>query len=474
MADTTVKPVLPSGFRDYAPSDVIPRTEIIAKIRATFERFGFDPLETPGMELKRTLTGDNPDFSMPIYDTRISGKRIVSGDNAGDFDTAMRFDLTVPLARYVAANRDKLVLPFKRYQIGNVWRGEKSQAGRFREFMQFDADIVGTSTPLADAEVIALMVESMRAIDLERFDVRFNNRKILNGLPAYAGFAPDQVNTVLRIIDKLPKIGRDAVLRELGKPTRADSSGEDEEGSDLVEASYGLGMTPVVVGKIEQFLNLCGPTDVLLAECVEMFAGTAVAKEGLAELRTIVDALREMNVPETNWRVDLSVARGLAYYTGPVFETYLSDLPGIGSVFSGGRYDDLVSRFSATNVPATGASVGVDRLFAALSKLDALRTVETLTQVLVTVMDPALTKHCLAITGELRGAGLRTALWLGQETSLRHQLGYASRLEIPVAIVLGGDEAAAGAVTVRNMRDRTQQRIPRSDLVRVAKQLLGC
>ncbi|MDO8598596.1 MAG: HisS family protein, partial [bacterium] len=216
-AAQNIPPELPSGFRDYLPANMIARSRMMATIREVVERFGFDPIETPAVERWSVLTGDDADFRMVLFETRSSGAR--RSEASADDRTALRFDLTVPLARVVAANTD-LPRPFKRYQVGSVWRGEKPQVGRYREFTQFDADIVGSATPAADAEIIAFIVASLRALGVERFEVRCNNRKILNGLPAYAGFDAALAPDVLRIIDKLPKIGRDAVLRELTKPVR--------------------------------------------------------------------------------------------------------------------------------------------------------------------------------------------------------------------------------------------------------------
>ncbi len=465
-----VKPTLPGGFRDYEPREMILRNEMLATIRRVFERFGFDPLETPGVERRAVLTGKDPSFRMNIFDTSIRGSKIINDE---DLRMALRFDLTVPLARFVAANPD-LSKPFKRYQLGNVWRGEKPQAGRFREFMQFDADTVGTATPLADAEIVALMVETMQALVTDRFTVRFNNRKLLNGLPEYADYDQSLQAEVLRVIDKLPKIGRDAVLRELNKPSAPDSpeSTSNAEGEDLTEAEWGLGLATTVAEKVGAFLDLEGTTDELLTRCTDLFRGVAIAEEGLDELRQIVSALRAMQVPEQFWRFDLSIARGLAYYTGPVFETTLDDLPQIGSVFSGGRYDDLVARFMDGSFPATGASIGIDRLFAALKELGKLQFTSTLTQALVTVMDAESMTDYLAMTGELRRAGVRTSIWLGQEPTFKAQLAYATKMEIPVVIIAGSNERAKGEVTVKDMRRRTQTTVPRKLLVGAVVEIL--
>lgn len=484
---------LPGGFRDYLPPEMIARQRMIATIREVFERFGFDPLGTPGMEHRLTLTGREP-LKMVIYDARLSGERL-NFDADDPYRTALRFDLTVPLARVVAKYIGSGIrLPFRRYQVGDVWRGEKPQAGRFREFMQFDADVVGTATPVADAEIIALMVATMRALGIGRFEVRFNNRKILNGLPAYAGFDAALAPEALRVIDKLPKIGRDAVLRELQRSPKGaqEASPEATVGAENEEAKYGLGLSLETTERIGAFLDLAGTTEELLGRYAAMFAGIEIAEAGIRELREIVAALRAMKVPEGTWRLDPSLARGLGYYTGPVFETFLLGEDGqpltitrkdeetgeevverLGSVFSGGRYDDLVNRFMEGSIPATGASVGVDRLFVALDKLGKVPKVPTLAQVLVTVMDPGAMPEYLAMAGELRNAGLRTILWVGEEPAFKAQLAYATAQEIPVMVLAGEREWAAGTVAVKDMRKREQRTVPRKELVGAVKAALG-
>jgi histidyl-tRNA synthetase len=488
-----VDPTLPGGFRDYLPPEMIARRHMIETIRGVFERFGFDPLDTPGMEHRLTLTGREP-LRMVIYDTRLSGDRL-SFDADDPHRTALRFDLTVPLARVVAKYLGAGVrLPFRRYQVGMVWRGEKPQAGRFREFMQFDADVVGTATPVADAEIIALMVATMRALGIERYEVRFNNRKILNALPAYAGFGMSLAPEVLRVIDKFQKIGRDGVLRELTKPPKGaqETAAEATVGAENEEATYGLGLNSETAERIGAFLDLAGTTEELLGRYAALFAGIAIAEDGIQELREIVAALRAMAVPEESWRLDPSLARGLGYYTGPVFETFLLSEDGqpltitqrdaetgeevverLGSVFSGGRYDDLVNRFMEGSIPATGASVGVDRLFAALEKLRRVPKVPTLAQVLVTVMDQAAMSDYLAMASELRNAGLRTILWTGEEPAFQAQLAYATAQEIPVMVIAGERERQAETVSVKDMRARKQHTVPRAALVGAVKAALA-
>ena len=461
---TKIAATLPGGFRDYPPSEMIARGKMLETIERVFRRFGFDPLKTPGMELESTLTGDDPEFGMIIYRTGLSRGRVAVEP------TALRFDLTIPLARFMAANPD-LPKPFKRYQTGDVWRGEKPQAGRFREFTQFDADTVGSASMLADAEIIALMVETMRELVGNSFKVRFNNRKVLNGLPALANFNEGLLTQVLKIIDKLPKIGSDAVLRELGRPRR-DQVEPEEEGADQVEQQYGAGLSSASVETIAKFLAIEGDSAAMLDQVADLFRDVEIASLGVSELREIVDALQAMNVPSTNLMFDLSIARGLSYYTGPVFETFLDDLPQIGSVFSGGRYDGLVNRFMDGNIPAVGASVGVDRLFAALTMLDRLSKTITVTQVFITIMDQNYRNECLRIAGELRASGISTMVWFGQDTATRAQISYATRQQIPVVIFYGGNEAETQTVAVKDMNARKQTSVPRAQVVEFVRSIL--
>jgi histidyl-tRNA synthetase len=382
----SISPALASGFRDYLPEDMIPRQWMLDTIRSVFERFGFLPLDTSGVEREEILTGGDPNFKMQIFKTFLRSQE--SG-------LALRFDLTVPLARVVSLYPNEISKPFKRYQMGKVWRGEKPQAGRFCEFMQFDADIVGSGRTSADAEVVSLMYETLTALGITDFMIKVNNRKILNGLAAYVGYSADKTVEVLRQIDKLDKLGWENISGEL-----ADK----------------IPLEPIQIEKLKKFLDLrTGTNEDTTAAVLKLMASSSEAVEGakeLAEITTFVDAL---GVPRNAWQIDLSVARGLGYYTGPVFETTLLKLPSIGSVFSGGRYDDLVARFGGDSIPATGASVGVDRLFAALETLGLVPKRKTTTKVIVLNFDNNSEAYCNQAVGLLRRSGVPTELYLGKE-----------------------------------------------------------
>ncbi len=432
MAENTrIKPELAAGIKDYLPKDMIPRQWMLDTIREVFELFGFVPLDTPGLERIEILTGGDPDFDKQIF-------RVGLKEN--DEDLALRFDLTVPLARVVAQYAGKITKPFKRYQVGKVWRGEKPQAGRFREFVQFDADIVGSARTAADAEIIALMHETMVALRVERFLVRFNNRKVLNGLPEYANFDPSKIVEVLHLIDKLDRLGWDNIAGEM---------------ADLHKISA------TALSAIKEFLELrTGTAAETISALRRLMSRSAIAMEGVDELAEIVEHLDPLGVPKERWTIDLSVARGLGYYTGPVFETTMLDLPSIGSVFSGGRFDGLVSRFGGDIVPATGASVGVDRLFAALEKLGQIQRRPTISQVCVLNFDPEGARFCQEVTTILRRAGISTEFYLGKGITLREQLAYAVSQEFPICVIIGATERQRQMVKIKDMTFRQQFDLP--------------
>lgn len=450
-----ITPQLAAGFRDYLPEDMIPRQEMFDMIRSVFERFGFVPLGTPVLEIESILTGGDPNFKMNIFKTNVQM----------DFDKlSMRFDLTVPLARVIAQYQNEIKRPFKRYQVGPVFRAEKPQAGRFREFFQFDADIVGSASMMADAEIVAIMYTTMNALGVENFRIRVNDRKILNGLAEYAGYSAEKNVDVLRVIDKLDKQGWEAVRGEL-------MSTEIAEG----EERGGPGLSPKQADAIKQFLDLRGNTqEEVLSEVAKLMETSPSAKEGIQELSEVLKSIRSLGVPDEAWVIDLSVARGLGYYTGPVFETVLLDLPEIGSVFSGGRYDGLVERFGYLSVPATGASVGVDRLFAALEKLGKLKKQKSIAKVMVLNFDDTAEQYVQEVATLLRNSDIPTEVYLGNERKLRDQLGFAATAEIPVVIIAGGTEAERGTVQIKDMKRGEQQKdVDKSEIVVKIKTVLS-
>jgi len=455
-----VKPELAGGFNDYPPALQIQRADIVRRIQNVYERFGYDPLETPAVERTRVLTGGRTDIDKLLYRTfPARGARWPRREP--DQSVCLRFDLTVPLARFVAANPD-LPKPFRRYQVGNVWRGEKPQLGRFREFLQFDVDIVGSASPMADAEMIMVMDAVMREIGFERYRIRVNSRKIMNALALKGGFdAPEERPAeVIRVLDKLDGLGRDAVLAELGR----DPDGEEP----------GVGLTPDQVDLVGRYLDVSGGIDSVLDALTDLLGDVPLATEGVAELREVAANVRAAGVSDDVWAIDPSVARGLDYYTGPVWETVLLDCPEIGSVAGGGRYDGLVSRFmrSAT-LPCTGTAVGVDRLFAAMESLGMIQSAGTVTEVLIVNFVPELGADYQDLARRLRDASIRTAIYLGEDRSFKAQISYAARQEIPIVLIFGPDDRDAGVVQVKDMRARTQEAVALGEVVGSVKSVLA-
>ena len=436
-----IKPGCPAGIRDLLPRQVAQRSDLVRRVVAVYEMFGFVPLETSMIEREEILTGGDPDFSGNIFRLRDMGD---SRDKL-----ALRFDLTVPLAR-VVAQYPELPRPFKRWQMGRVFRADKPQAGRYREFAQLDADTVGTPSLLADVEIINMIYAVMCELGIARFMIRVNTRKILNALPYYAGFDPAKIMPVLRIMDKLDKIGLDSVATELGK--KPENEWDESPGLDAA-----------AIDKLLGFVNLVGNNEEIQAALSELMSGVAEAADGLNELAELMRGVAAAGVPIDRWKIDLSVARGLGYYTGPVFETVLTDLPSFGSVFSGGRFDGLVGRFSRQSVPATGASVGVDRLFSAMEELQLLNdTAVVKPQVVVLCPDSELRFEAVRLAAQLRSASLRTELYMGLETNIGAQIGYAVGRGAEFVVIVGLAEFARGQVAIKNLATRSQTAVDRN------------
>ena len=428
-----VKPELLGGFRDFLPQEMAARRWMLDTIQQVYERFGYVPLATPALERSSVLGTDDPDFDMQIYRFKARGEQ----------DVSLRFDLTVPLARVVAAYPD-LPKPFKRYQVGPVWRAEKPQAGRYCEFYQFDADVVGTASMLADAEIIILIWSVMKALGVEDILIHINNRKVLNALPELAGFPSEKINLVLRALDSLDKTGEKAVRERLA---RQPDNQYDESAPALDQNA---------IDWVMNFINLRETDkDKLLQILSERMASSAIGMEGVKELFEIKQYVDAYGVPTDRWTIDLSVARGLAYYTGPVFETVFLSKPEFGSIMSGGRFDDMVMRFTGQKVPAVGASVGVDRLFTALQELGRLPTIATSTKVLIANFNDTLAGKRLELAAFLRSNSINTELYFNT-SKLQEQIAYALKRGIPYLVILGEREAAANVVAVKDLAKRTQ------------------
>jgi len=431
MAET-VEPRLSRGLRDLLPDQMLARQRMIDTIRGVYENYGFVPLATPAIEFLDVLSGSaGQEAQQSIF--RVS--------NPEKEELGLRFDLTVPLARVIAQYPD-LPRPFRRYQVSPVWRADKPDKGRFREFTQFDLDSVGTVSEIADTEIIAGMCDSLQALDVGGYLVRFSSRAMLNLLLVYAGIPEEQGADVFRVLDKLDKIGIDKVRLEL-------MDGYKDESGDVIR---GVGLVADQVARIEQFLNIKHENRrEVIAQLRSLFQSVERSGEEIDVIEKISNHLYALGYGDDRVSLDLSIARGLAYYTGPVFEAILTTLPAYGSVFGGGRYDGLVMRYLGEKIPAVGASLGVDRLLAALTALGKTDTRKATARVLVINMDPALTDDYIQMTWELRRAGIPTELYIGMQKRAGQQLRYADQYDIPLAILYGSNEKEQGTVTIKDM-----------------------
>ncbi|HEX6178093.1 MAG TPA: histidine--tRNA ligase [Thermoanaerobaculia bacterium] len=428
----SVEPRLSRGLRDLLPDQMLARQEMIDTIRRTYELYGFVPLNTPAIEYLDVLSGSaGQEAQQSIF-------RVTNPENEA---LGLRFDLTVPLARVIAQYRD-LPRPFRRYQVSPVWRADKPDKGRFREFTQFDLDSVGTESEIADTEIIAGMCDTLSALNVGRYLVRFSSRDILNLLLTFSGITAEQGADVFRVLDKLDKVGVEKVRMEL-------MQGYKDESGDTIR---GVGLSQDQVDRIQRFLAIKSDNRrEVVAQVRELFTSIEGARERLDVVERISNHLYALGYSDDRVALDLSIARGLAYYTGPVFEAILLDAPQFGSVFGGGRYDNLVMRFLGEAIPAVGASIGVDRLLAALTHLGKIGQQKATARVLITNMDPALASDYIAMTWELRRAGIPTELYIGTAKGPGKQLKYADQYEIPIALLYGSNEKQQGIVTLKDM-----------------------
>ncbi|MFW2587324.1 histidine--tRNA ligase [Sagittula sp. SSi028] len=473
----------PKGFRDYFGTEVTERTEMLRAIAGVYHRYGFEALESSGVETVEALGKFLPDVDRP-------NEGVFAWQDDDDNWMALRYDLTAPLARVYAQHRNDLPLPYRRFAMGPVWRNEKPGPGRYRQFYQCDADTVGAASVAADAEICAMLSDCLEVLGIPRGDyvVRVNNRKVLNGVLEAMGVSDEaQSADVLRTIDKFDKVGEAGVRELLGKG-RLDASGAYIDGVGLADAQA----EPVVA-----FLTSKGTTnEETLANLRAAVGDSAVGAEGVAELEEIASLLAAQGYGPDRIVVDPSVVRGLGYYTGPVFEAELTfeilDEKGrkrqFGSVAGGGRYDDLVKRFTGQVVPATGVSIGVDRLLAALREKGRIGGTEQ-GPVIVTVMDKARMADYQAMVAELRQAGIRAEVYLGNPKNFGNQLKYADKRLSPVAVIEGGDEKDRGVIQIKDLilgaklaenatldewKDRpSQYEVPRDALVAKVREILS-
>jgi len=439
-----MEPRLPRGMRDILPEQMMLRRYVIRAFEEIFEAYGFEPLQTPALELRETLMGKyGPDAEKLIYDAR---------HREGKEELSLRYDLSVPLARVVAMYPN-LPRPFKRYQIAPVWRAERPQKGRYREFYQCDADIVGTSSMAADAEIISLIHEALTRLGFRNFVILLNDRKLLTGLGRYSGVPEPLLGSLYRAIDKFDRLGLEGVQEEMRR----------------------YGIPEEAIARMLELLRIEGDHAEILGELSRRMQAAEIPEglEGIRELEALLRFVEAMGVPSERYRISFTMVRGLEYYTGPIFETVVTE-PKIGSITGGGRYDGLVGLFARQSVPMTGTSFGIERIIDVIQELgmappDLPRTP---VQVLVTVFDEPRMGASIALAQAFRRAGLKVMLYF-EPRRLEAQLRYAHQKGIPFVAILGPDEEARGVVTVRDMGSGEQRTLPPEEVARWIRQSLG-
>ena len=438
------KPRTLSGFMELLPARQVQFERMAELLRRTYALYGFTPLDTPIIEASEVLLAKaGGETEKQIYRF-----------NKGDTDLSLRFDLTVPLAKYVALHYAELSFPFRRFQIGKVYRGERAQRGRFREFYQADIDVIGDGKldVANEAEIPSIIYQTFTALGLKRFQIRVNNRKILGGFYAMLGLA-DRAGDIMRIVDKLPKIGADKVTELL--------TGED------------AALSPEQAGEVLRFISITGSNNKVLSALEEYRGRHELFDTGLNELNTVVKYLGDFGVPEEHFAVDLTIARGLDYYTGTVYETFMLDHPEIGSICSGGRYDNLAEYYTDKQLPGVGISIGLTRLFFVLEEQgylnDALITAPA--DVLILPMTDDLAPAIQWAT-RLRAVGIRTQLYTEQK-KFKQKMSYADKLGVPYILLLGEDEITQGKASLKNMATGEQELLPAGEAVDKILHTLG-
>ncbi len=432
-----VEPRTLSGFMELLPQDQIKFNEMLDKIKKTYELYGFLPQETPIIESSEVLLAKaGGETEKQIYSFK-----------KGDKDLSLRFDLTVPLAKYVAEYYNDLTFPYRRYQVGKVFRGERAQKGRYREFYQCDIDIIGDGKLdiINDAEIPSIISTTFKNLGFSNFIIKINNRKVLNGLFDELNIS-EKMTDILIIIDKLEKIGMEAVKEELRK---IDVKQENIE-------------------KIEEFLNISGTTDEKLDKLSKLGFKSEIFKEGLNELEEVVKYVRLFNVKEENFMIDLTIARGLDYYTGTVYETNLKGYESIGSICSGGRYENLAGYYTKKNLPGVGISIGFTRLFYNLKELGLLDdSKKSISKVSIVTMGVGL-ENAVKISNVLRDNNIPNEIYK-EDTKIKAKLNYANNLEIPYVIIIGEEEVAKEKYTLKNMITGEQELLAIDEIVEKIK-----
>ncbi|WP_437226952.1 histidine--tRNA ligase [Planctomicrobium sp. SH661] len=432
MSNELIKAQTLKGFRDFLPEAMLAREHLMEIARRVYRSYGFMPIDTPALEYAEILLGKGGDES---------DKQLFRFIDQGDRDVAMRFDLTVPFARFAAQNIGVLGTPFKRYHIGTVWRAEKPQKGRYREFMQCDFDTIGTEANASDIETLLVIHDLMEALGFAGFTIRVNHRQLLNGVLEKFGLL-EQSARVLRALDKLPKIGREKVIEEMTQT---------------------VGIDVAVAAQVLDFAALSGTPDEILTQVEAILDGNERGMDGVAKLRELFAVCRTAGINEDRVALDVSIARGLDYYTGMIYETFLTDLPGIGSVCSGGRYDNLAGLFTKEKLPGVGASLGLDRLLAAMEELGLIQSVTQTGQVLITMFDETRLGDYMRLGRTLRRSGISTEIY-PMARKLQKQLQYANRKHFRAAVIAGSQEFERGVWTVKDLETGTQSEVTDAEL----------
>lgn len=415
-----VKPRIPSGFPEYLPAEQIEFNRLVNIVRRVYEEYGFSPIDTPDLELSEVLlTKSGGETEQQIY-------RFIKGNN----DLTMRFDLTVPLARYVAQHESELIFPFRRYHIGKVHRGERAQAGRFREFYQCDIDVIGSNSVAVDAEMPIVINKIFEQFDIGEFTVHINNRKILNGFFEFLGLS-NISKDVLRIVDKIDKISANSFTEELEQ----------------------LGLSADQITRLREFININGSKDVILnkLEKISLDCKSDQFKQGVKEIGLVVKTIRDFGLSDSRFMIDLRIARGLDYYTGTVYETMLNNHPEIGSICSGGRYDNLASHYTKKYLPGVGVSIGLSRLFYKLCEIGAIELTRfSSAEVVVMPIGSGQITASVRIAERLRSTGINTMLYT-EENNMRKKLKYADKMGFEWVVLIGEDELLTEEVMLKNM-----------------------
>ena len=436
-----IQPRTLKGFRDYLPETMVSRQWLLDTARAVFRSFGFAAIDTPSLEYTEILLGKGGDET---------DKQLYRFTDHGGRDVALRFDLTIPFARFAAQHMGQLGTPFKRYHMGTVWRGENTQRGRYREFLQCDFDLIGTTSLMADVEIALVIHELFSKFGFERFTIHLNDRRVLNGVLERLELT-DVAEHVLRALDKLGKIGPEKVAEEMTRTAGASA----EQAQVVLELA-----------------RLEGTNEQVLASLQPLAGDTQTGRAGLEALGQILAHMRAAGVPQDRVRLDVSIARGLDYYTGPVFETTLDELEGIGSCCSGGRYDDLATLYTKQHLPGTGASLGLDRLLAAMQELGRAPGRGASAPVFVPYFDADRGGDYLALAAELRAAGLDVEVY-PEPKKLGVQLKYADRRGHRLAVIVGEQEWEAGTCQLKDLSTKVSREVPRSELAAACKEILG-